>query len=572
MRGLKLKGFYAIICLLILNFTVVSAIYAQTVIITSGTNDSTAQMLSTKTELLLHDIAEWSHNGVNDFPKDSGVDSLKALVKKEGLVPGLDTLRTKVVQYQNVYELPRIYMRSTKAEGFPYREVILSYTPKGKLVDARMEAPQENFDRIFVRREPASSADDSVMKSFLDSYAQTFNHKDTVALNHLFSDEAYIVTGLRSKTSGSFIFTRSDAASYLNKIADTLFVKGNRINVHFTNPTIYQHPDFPDIDGIIARQYWKTTDYSDVGYIYFIVKKNGSDNGPVLLARTWQKKSFEADYLPERYPVAVQQMDVTLSDTIAEDRGLILLSLKTPNADLVNPKMVTDWIHEGVLNFSGIKVDSDDVTTIDTSAIAIPFSNPSKVFTQQLKGTIHLRETSLLKGYSLTMPLYLSRINKLQLQVYNHGVVPPNTKFPDLTSNLSIRTNSDSVHISIETLGHHMIKNFIQPDTLSVIKLLEGHYHLDASKFGYEQEIKDVDIGQQLNAHIFVSMEKKHVVAKIFPKAEKESHRIPFYMKRKWWIIGGAAAAVIVGSAILLTGHASSGPGIPIPPGRPVIN
>ncbi|HKK45471.1 MAG TPA: hypothetical protein VJ964_08110 [Balneolaceae bacterium] len=564
MSGSFLKGVLGIMCFLCLGVLTSRMAHAQNnVVIKYGANRHTAELLKSKTQVLLAAVAEWQHTGKDHFPDDPGVPALKKLVKNKGLTPGLDTLITGMVRYKNTYEVPRIFMRSRHDGAYDFREVILSFSPDGELLNARLANRQQNFDRILSRHEYVSVEDEqSTIKSFLDSYTQAFNQKDSKTLGQLFDKRALIITGMRNRSTGTFDYTRYRLGSYLNKLDTEIFMKHNHISVRFTNPVVYRHPDFSGIYGVLTKQYWETTDYRDVGFLFFIVDTRGDQ--PVILARKWQKKPFKTDHFSLALPVAMKQEKVEWSDSVADSRGVVRLKLQGKDKHLLNPEIVKQWMKEGTLHFEGIVVDSEDIEIRNQSTLTFPFSLPLTAFTHKVMSSVHLKETASFQANTMKMPLYLSRINELSLNVLNKGEQPQQPEFLDLTSALRIRSKADSVNIAITTPENHKVKALFQRDTTSVVHLLEGPYRINFSKPGYLPLMKNVRIHRLSNSTVFATLDKFRS-----PVPLAETQRKRFISKKGWWFIGGAAVLIAGSSAILMINH-GSGPGIPVPPGRPL--
>lgn len=545
---------------------------AQTkVIVEYGADTKTSELFQLKMEELLASINDYQLRKTDTFPKGKGIQDLKNLIEEGQLISNFDTLGTVSIQFNNTYELQRIFLRPINGKNYDYKEFTFILSKSGELLQVRPSKLEHNLDRVLTRDIKTDDEEQSKLNAFLTEYQRIFSEKDKVALASLFSDDALIVVGTKSRRFNGFEFNRNETQAYVDRMKARTFVPSNAIEVVFEEMNYFRHPDLKGVYAVTAKQHWNTTAYSDVGYIFFIVDFNGEV--PVILARQWQESMFEAsrfsDVAPDPLVTQIVEVDVAPIVGLQLNQGSILLGVQTPDTSLLNPDLVKSWLSDRTLRFNGIQINQENISKVDSAHVKIPFSiAATETFTQSVTASIEFRETSTLKGYKSDVTLYLNRENELAFIALEEGETAPQYSTPDLWSELTLTVKPDSVNVTVSGTDSLVLSTFTMADSLKSLRLIEGTYVLDFSRNGYISMSKSIELKRGRNEALSIQLEPVQIapVASVQPSPAATGQG--FFAKYKYWILGGAGAVIAGGALLLLQDDPT--PGIPIPPGRPL--
>jgi hypothetical protein len=73
---------------------------------------------------------------------------------------------------------------------------------------------------------------------------------------------------------------------YLTNLVQ-VFQKNSFIDVRFDEISIVKHPAFDHIYGVNLKQAWKSSSYSDEGYIFLMIDFE-NESQPIIHVRSWQ--------------------------------------------------------------------------------------------------------------------------------------------------------------------------------------------------------------------------------------------------------------------------------------------
>ena len=146
---------------------------------------------------------------------------------------------------------------------------------------------------------------------YVEQFRTAYNQKDIKFLNQVFSDDALIITGkvVQRRQTGDHLslshkveYTRQTKQEYIRNLK-MAFARNKWIDVKFDIPTKGQGGPCNWIDrttkrdsngqlmnfyGVRLIQHWKSSNYSDDGYLFLLWEfpKGGGD--PIIHVRTWQ--------------------------------------------------------------------------------------------------------------------------------------------------------------------------------------------------------------------------------------------------------------------------------------------
>lgn len=210
------------------------------------------------------------------------------------------------------YELRDIRIYIKEADSIERnQESVLVYKNSGEIDNFYIAINKKNWKRVMTE---GSSITDlrrrEIILNFVENFRTSYNRKDISLLEKVFSDDALIITGkvIKVKSDNStmltsnlsneqIIYTKQNKSEYLNKLK-TIFSSNQYINIKFEELKVTQHKLYPEIYGVTIKQYWNTSRYSDVGYVFLLIDFS-DDNNPIIHVRTWQPDKIGGEPLPE---------------------------------------------------------------------------------------------------------------------------------------------------------------------------------------------------------------------------------------------------------------------------------
>ena len=139
-----------------------------------------------------------------------------------------------------------------------------------------------------------------IITSWCDKLATAYNRHDMNFMQTIFSDKALIITGkvvMQSNkefgtANAKVEYTKQTKKQYLTNLAKC-FAKNKWINVEFTEVgiggcgSVTRSKVNKNFYGVRLHQKWKSTNYSDEGYV-FLLWNFTSEDKPQIEVRTWQ--------------------------------------------------------------------------------------------------------------------------------------------------------------------------------------------------------------------------------------------------------------------------------------------
>ncbi|MBN2834701.1 MAG: nuclear transport factor 2 family protein [Candidatus Delongbacteria bacterium] len=202
------------------------------------------------------------------------------------------------------YEIRNIPIYMVEADSMDrFQEAVINFDSKGRIIDFYISLEAHQVSNIlsnsisvteFRRRQ--------IILDFIENFRTAYNRKDIQFLKNVYSDDALIISGKVIKTkpgddriynmsSEKIIYTKQTKSEYLGKL-DRIFKTNSYINIKFDEIEIQQSKKYPEIYGVTLKQYWNTSRYSDIGYLFLMIDFS-DENNPIIHVRTWQ---------PDKYP------------------------------------------------------------------------------------------------------------------------------------------------------------------------------------------------------------------------------------------------------------------------------
>lgn len=133
----------------------------------------------------------------------------------------------------------------------------------------------------------------SLVLEYLERLRNAYCIKDLDFLEQIFSDDALIISGrvvTNKKAEGprkQVEYDQFTKRQYLDNLAK-VFKRNAHIDVTFNNITVEKHPIIEGIYGVKLFQGYRSSSYSDEGYLFLLWDFRGDQ--PQIHVRTWQDK------------------------------------------------------------------------------------------------------------------------------------------------------------------------------------------------------------------------------------------------------------------------------------------
>lgn len=185
------------------------------------------------------------------------------------------------------------------------KDLVFNFDDQGAFTNVYVALELHNYRNVivdgvavedFMRRQ--------IILDFVENFRTAYNRKDLAYLRQVFSNDALIITGKvlqQKKDKGNDLMNRSLGATkvlqtvmnkeqYMKNL-QKVFGRNSYIDVKFEEMSVKRHPAHQRIYGVTMKQYWNSSTYSDVGYLFLMI--NFEDElQPTIEVRTWQPDKY----------------------------------------------------------------------------------------------------------------------------------------------------------------------------------------------------------------------------------------------------------------------------------------
>jgi predicted nucleic acid-binding protein len=213
--------------------------------------------------------------------------------------------RKCIIRYDGGYQIrdiPVIMLNENIADADRKQEVCINYTSQG-VIDEIFISNDIHRISSFVTEgmEVQEGRRRQRILDFVEQFRTAYNTKDLEFLKMVYSDNALIITGKVVKVMANvekriqvpeehIVYTVQTKEEYLRKMK-YIFINNRYINLEFSEVEIQQHPKYPEIYGVVFKQYWNVSTYNDTGYVFLMIDFI-DENNPVIHIRTWQPQRY----------------------------------------------------------------------------------------------------------------------------------------------------------------------------------------------------------------------------------------------------------------------------------------
>ena len=186
-----------------------------------------------------------------------------------------------------------------------YQEAVVEFDTKGQLIDFRFALDAQTAESMERCGTVVDKEKQMIILQYVERFRTAYNQKDLPTIEKMFSDDALIITGrvVMVKPKGDqdaqfkVEYNKQNKQQYISNLRRA-FLRNKWIDVKFTQigdngddggcAGITQSTKDNTKYGVRLHQSWKSSNYSDEGYLFLLWEfpEDGSD--PIIHVRTWQ--------------------------------------------------------------------------------------------------------------------------------------------------------------------------------------------------------------------------------------------------------------------------------------------
>lgn len=215
--------------------------------------------------------------------------------KETEIIDDILNLHSGDMELRNI----RLFMKEADSTD-RNQEGVLVFTKEGVIDNLYLAIETKQWKKVM---EEGNGVADlrrrEIILNFVENFRTAYNRKDIKFLKDIFSEDALIITGkviMIKATDGDFmsqnipqekiVYNRQRKSEYMAAM-QRIFTANSYINIKFEELQVVQHKKYPDYYGVTIKQYWNTTRYSDVGYVFILIDFS-NEEAPLIHVRTWQ--------------------------------------------------------------------------------------------------------------------------------------------------------------------------------------------------------------------------------------------------------------------------------------------
>lgn len=223
----------------------------------------------------------------------------------------LDGLHLQNGKYQ-VRNIP-VYF-TEESEDSKEREIGFNFDASGKMIDCFLCLELNTYNELMYNgNDVTETSRRQIILHFVEKFRTAYNTKDIATISKVFSESALIIVGSvitekkKNQTEESALYgilseekvkyLKLSKNEYMTRLT-SVFRANEYLMVNFDNFKIVKSRQYPDIYGVTLKQTWKSTRYSDVGWLFLMIDFRKKDE-PMIHVRTWQPAYLNGKPLPE---------------------------------------------------------------------------------------------------------------------------------------------------------------------------------------------------------------------------------------------------------------------------------
>lgn len=186
-----------------------------------------------------------------------------------------------------------------------YQEAVVEFDTKGQLIDFRFALDAQTAESMERCGTVVDKEKQMIILQYLERFRTAYNQKDISTIEKMFSDDALIITGrvVMAKPQGDqgaqfkVEYNKQNKQQYISNLRRA-FLRNKWIDVKFSQigengedggcAGITQSTKDKTKYGVRLRQSWKSSNYSDEGYLFLLWEFPEDGGDPIIHVRTWQ--------------------------------------------------------------------------------------------------------------------------------------------------------------------------------------------------------------------------------------------------------------------------------------------
>ena len=186
-----------------------------------------------------------------------------------------------------------------------YQEAVVEFDTKGQLIDFRFALDAQTAESMERCGTVVDKEKQMIILQYVERFRTAYNQKDLPTIEKMFSDDALIITGrvVMAKPQGDqgaqfkVEYNKQNKQQYISNLRRA-FLRNKWIDVKFTQigdngddggcAGITQSTKDKTKYGVRLRQSWKSSNYSDEGYLFLLWEFPEDGGDPIIHVRTWQ--------------------------------------------------------------------------------------------------------------------------------------------------------------------------------------------------------------------------------------------------------------------------------------------
>ena len=186
-----------------------------------------------------------------------------------------------------------------------YQEAVVEFDTKGQLIDFRFALDAQTAESMERCGTVVDKEKQMIILQYVERFRTAYNQKDIYTIEKMFSDDALIITGrvVMAKPQGDqgaqfkVEYNKQNKQQYISNLRRA-FLRNKWIDVKFSQigengedggcAGITQSTKDKTKYGVRLRQSWKSSNYSDEGYLFLLWEFPEDGGDPIIHVRTWQ--------------------------------------------------------------------------------------------------------------------------------------------------------------------------------------------------------------------------------------------------------------------------------------------
>ena len=186
-----------------------------------------------------------------------------------------------------------------------YQEAVVEFDTKGQLIDFRFALDAQTAESMERCGTVVDKEKQMIILQYVERFRTAYNQKDISTIEKMFSDDALIITGrvVMAKPQGDqgaqfkVEYNKQNKQQYISNLRRA-FLRNKWIDVKFSQigengedggcAGITQSTKDKTKYGVRLRQSWKSSNYSDEGFLFLLWEFPEDGGDPIIHVRTWQ--------------------------------------------------------------------------------------------------------------------------------------------------------------------------------------------------------------------------------------------------------------------------------------------